>query len=128
MGKPYIADEIVAAMAERLDIPGKVVADGAKVAAATSFAIDQIIRIADEMDKAGFRQVADMLDGALKGMVKTASAYDDFKEALKSVQQGDCQAVQRIYNRFAALMEGEGSFLRARQDCLAKCPSFKPMG
>lgn len=125
----YSPDEIAATMAAQLGLPGKVAENrNARLEAAHDFAVEHIIKLADAMDAAGFTQVADLLDGALRGMItKKASAYADFQEALKAVQPGDCRAVQGIYNRFAAQLEGENAFMRARQDCLAKCPSFKPM-
>jgi hypothetical protein len=128
VNKPYSPDEIATAMAEQLGLPGKAVENrNARLEAAHGFAVEHIIKLADAMDAAGFTQVADMLDGALRSMMtKKASAYADFQEALKAAQPGDCQAVHGIYKRFAAQLEGEDSFMRARQDCLAKCPSFKP--
>lgn len=127
MSKPYSPDEIVAAMAEQLGLPSNAAErHNTELEAAYGFAVGQIIRLADAMDTAGFRQVADMLDGALRGMMeKKASAYEDFRKELDAVQPGDCQAVQGVYKRFGQLLEAENSFMKAEQDCKMKCPSFK---
>lgn len=60
------------------------------------------------------------------GLFKTASAYSEFKEALSAVPAGDCRAVQGVYKRFMNQLEAEDAFMRARRDCEAKCPSFRP--
>jgi hypothetical protein len=115
-------------MAEQLGLLGKAVENrNARLEAAHGFAVEHIIKLADAMDAAGFTQVTKMLDNALRSMiVKRASAYVDFTEALKIVQPGDCQAVHGTYKKFVNFLEAEGTFIRARQDCLTKCPSFKP--
>lgn len=153
MSGPRVSDEITAAMAEKLGFPGSTgQAHDAMMAAALKFAVEQVnarmkqamesvidymTKLADTMDAAGFSQVADKLDESIQSgresmasslmpLLKRASAYEDFADALKGVTPGDCQAVNGVYKRFAAFMEAEGSMMRARTDCLAKCPAFKP--
>jgi hypothetical protein len=131
MSASHVPDEMAAAMARHLGLsetPDGMPVDGLKAAA--ELVMGQMMRLADAMDAAGFMKVADMLDRAMREMrntppfVKTASTYDDFAKELAAVPLGDCRAVQGVYNRFAALLEAEGSFMRARGDCRAKCPSF----
>ena len=127
MSRPYSPDEIASAMAEQLGLPGKTAENrNTEFEAALGFAVGHIIKLADAMDATGFTQVADMLDGALRGMMeKKASAYQDFRKELDAVKPGDCQAVQGVYKRFGQFLEAEDAFLKAEQDCKAKCPSFK---
>jgi hypothetical protein len=131
MSASHVQDEMAAAMARHLGLPetpNGTPAENLMVAA--ELVMGQMMRLADAMDAAGFMKAADMLDRAMQEMwntppfVKTASTYDDFAKELAAVPPGDCQAVQGVYNRFAALLEAEGSFMRARGDCRAKCPSF----
>lgn len=153
MSGPRVSDEITAAMAERLGFPGSTgQAREAMVEEALKFAVEQVnarmkqamesvidymTKLADSMDAAGFTQVADKLDESIRSgresmasnlmpLLKRASAYEDFAEAFKGVAPGDCQAVNGVYKRFAPFMEAEGSMIRARNDCLVKCPAFKP--
>jgi hypothetical protein len=154
MRDSHISDELADAMAKGLGFPGTTgECHDARQAEAFRFALEQVnawmkqamdgvaghmIKMADAMDEAGFPQVADMLDAALlqrsaypqgiAGIIRKASAYEDFKRALDAVAPGDCAAVHGIYRKYSALLEAEDSFMRARQDCLAKCPSFKPGG
>jgi len=151
MSQSCVSDEITAAMAERLGFPSstdKVQEDrlalafefaakqaNTKIGQALSQVGEYLVKLSDNMDSAGFTAVADMLDSAIRQLgnlpalftiVKSASAYDDFTEALKGIEPGDCQAVNGVYKRFAPFLEAEDSFMRARLDCLAKCPTFKP--
>lgn len=124
-------------MAERLCLIGKITESRNTEKTAFGFAVEHIIRLADAMDTAGFTQVADMLDGALRGMRKTAlfekaaSPYEDFRREVAKVPMGDCRAIQGIYKRHMVMLESdqgatEGAMMKARKDCLAKCPSFRP--
>ncbi len=125
------ADEMAVEMADRLGIPVEAgEAFDARLAAAVGLVAGHLIKLADGMDAAGFPQVADALDRTLRdmrGIVRSASAYEEFKREIEAVPMGDCRAVAGVYRRFANMLEAEDAFMKARQDCKRKCPSFQPM-